>query len=295
MRQPATYPNLEEMCATLEKLLLGFSTVILVIDALDECKGPERPDERPWKYILTLMFQMQKKLEPQVAIKVLATSRPDLEIDEFFPEEERLTIYARDDDLAQKIELHSRIKEAICESARGMFLLAKLHCDTLATKTKPKDVLQALKAFGGDGDALAYQDTLQRIQNQPKEHRALGKKVLVCVTYSARPLTLDELRHALAVDEETKELDQEYDLDNPDDVISSCAGLVTVDSESNIIRLVHYTTQSFLESLRNQLMSDPHEFIASCCLNYLHLDAFEGHLNNYGFGSSRKFPFLRYR
>ncbi|KIY01474.1 uncharacterized protein Z520_03026 [Fonsecaea multimorphosa CBS 102226] len=289
-RQPATVPSLEELSATLEKLLSGFSVVVFVIDALDECKGPEESNDRPWRYIPTFLFRLQEKLKSQVAIKVLATSRPDLEIDGIFPKDGRLTIHARNDDLgkfcdsllpnircvAQKTHLHPKIKEAICESAGGMFLLAKLHCDTLAAKTKPKDVLQALETFGRGGDALdrAYQDTFQRIQRQPKEQNELAKKVLVCVTYSAEPLTLDAVRHALAVDQETKELDPEYDLDNPDDVVSSCAGLVTIDSESKIVRLVHYTTQSFLESLGNQLMSDPHDFLASCCLNHLHLDLF---------------------
>ncbi|OAG39602.1 hypothetical protein AYO21_06246 [Fonsecaea monophora] len=283
-------PSLEEMCAIFEKLLSGFSLVTFVMDALDECKGPEGSDERPWKYILSFIFGLQEKLKSQVAIKVLATSRPDPEINGVFPKDGRLTIHARNDDLgkfcdslipkirciAQKTDLHPKIKDAICDSAGGMFLLAKLHCDTLATKTKPRDVLQALKAFAQGGDALdrAYMDTLQRIQSQPEEHSTLARKVLVCVAFSVRPLTLDEIRHALAVDEETKELDPEYDLDDPDDVISSCAGLVTIDSETQIVRLVHYTTQSFLESLGSRLMPYPHDFLASCCLNYLFLDAF---------------------
>ncbi|OQV04600.1 Ankyrin repeat-containing protein [Cladophialophora immunda] len=308
----ATLPSLEELCTTLEKLLAGFSVVFFVIDALDECQGPEASDARPWKYILTFLFRLQEQLKSQVAIKVLATSRPDLEIDGHFPNDGRLTIHARNDDLgkfcdslipnigciARKTELHPKIKDAICDSARGMFLLAKLHCDTLAAKTKPKDVLKALNTFAQGGDALnrAYQDTIQRIQCQPEEHKALAKKVLVCVTHSARPLTLDEIRHALAVDQETTELDPEYDLDNPDDVISSCAGLVTIDSESRIIRLVHYTTQSFLESLGDELMPDPHDFLATCCLDYLHLDVFaEGHLvDNSYFRHRQEFPFFQY-
>ncbi|OAP57551.1 hypothetical protein AYL99_08289 [Fonsecaea erecta] len=311
-RQPATSPSLEEACTILEQLLLGFSAVNFVIDALDECKGPEGSADRPWNYIPSLLFRLQEKLKSQMAIKLLATSRPDLEIDGIFLKAERLIIYARDDDLgkfcdslipnircvAHKTELHPKIKRAICESAGGMFLLAQLHCDTLAAKTKPKDVLRALEAFGRGGDALdrAYQDTLTRIQSQPEEYSVLAKKVLVCITYSAEPLTLDQVRHALAVDQETRELDPEYDLDNPDDVVSSCAGLVTIDSESKIIRLVHYTTQSFLESLGNRLLSDPHDFLASCCLDYLHLDVFARDHGDWYDGPphSLQFPFLKY-
>ena len=34
-------------------------------------------------------------------------------------------------------------------------------------------------------------------------------------------------------------------------MVSVCAGLVTVDEESDIIRLVHYTTQEFFERTQN--------------------------------------------
>jgi ankyrin repeat protein len=109
------------------------------------------------------------------------------------------------------------------------------------------------------------------------------------VTYSARPLSLDELRHALAVDEDTRELDPELDLDHPQDVMSSCAGLVVVDSESNIVRLVHYTTQSFLESYSDNFMRDPHSFLTITCLNYLHLDDLATHVSDVA-----DYPFLQY-
>ena len=55
-----------------------------------------------------------------------------------------------------------------------------------------------------------------------------------------------ELQHALAVETGTSELDEENLLEIGD-LISVCAGLVIADEESNIIRLVHYTTQEYLE------------------------------------------------
>ncbi|KIW73127.1 hypothetical protein, variant [Phialophora macrospora] len=304
---PATQPRLEEISLALENLLLGFKIVYVVIDALDEGQGPAESDDRPWRYVLSLLCQMVKKLGSEVAIKIIATSRPNLEpeIDGLFDTEARLTIQAHDEDVgmfcdalignircvAQKPELRLKVKDAICESANGMFLLAKLHCDTLAAKTKPRDVLQAAKSFKLGGDALhrAYEDTMRRIECQPTELSELARKVLVCVAYSARPLSLDELRHALAVDEDTYELDPELDLDHPQDMMSSCAGLVVVDSESNIVRLVHYTTQSFLDSYSDNLMRDRHGFLAATCLNYLHLDAFATHVSD-----TADYPFLRY-
>ncbi len=131
---------------------------------------------------------------------------------------------------------------------------------------------------------------MQRIWSQPKEHVELATKVLVCVTHAARPLRLKEVQYAIAVGEETQVLDPEYDLDDPDDMLTSCAGLVRVDAESMTMRLAHYTTQTFLESLGDSLMSNPHDLLASSCLNYLHMDPFsEGHMDEY-----QEFPFLQY-
>jgi hypothetical protein len=138
-RAPETQPSLEEICLALEKLLLGFKSVYFVIDALDEGQGPAESDDRPWRYVLSLLYQMVKKLGPEVAIKIIATSRPNLEpeIDGLFAIEERLTIQAHDEDVgifcdalignircvARNPELQLKVKDAICESANGMYVL----------------------------------------------------------------------------------------------------------------------------------------------------------------------------
>ena len=59
-----------------------------------------------------------------------------------------------------------------------------------------------------------------------------------------------------------------------EDIISVCAGLVTVDEESNIIRLVHYTTQEYFERVRLEWNPGAQEEIAVACLTYLSFDTF---------------------
>ncbi|KAI1615682.1 ankyrin repeat-containing domain protein [Exophiala viscosa] len=184
-------PNQKEIFSGLESLLLGFSRVTFIIDALDECQG------------------------------------------------------------SRKTDLHPQIKDAICESVQGMyvsirFLLAKLHCDALMDKTKPKDVMQSLKKFREGGNALgrAYEDTMQRIKSQPEEHKDLARRVLICVTYCARPLSVAEVQHALAIDADMKEIDEAYDLDDPELMISSCAGLVTVEAQNEFADGHTYVTDS---------------------------------------------------
>jgi hypothetical protein len=84
------------------------------------------------------------------------------------------------------------------------------------------------------------------------------------------------------LDQGEEELDQgeeeELDQDNIPDIgtiVSVCAGLVTVDGESNIIRLVHLTTQRYLVRTREKWGPTAQHKIASTCLTYLSFNAFK--------------------
>ncbi|KAK7426024.1 hypothetical protein QQZ08_007472 [Neonectria magnoliae] len=88
----------------------------------------------------------------------------------------------------------------------------------------------------------ADHDAMTRIHGQVQDQQQLATQVLSWITRAKRQLTMSELQHALAVEpDDEPELDQDC-LPDIEDMISVCAGSVTVDEESNIIRLVHYTT-----------------------------------------------------
>jgi hypothetical protein len=59
-------------------------------------------------------------------------------------------------------------------------------------------------------------------------------------------LTTAELQHAIAVEPSKYEFNKKRQPDI-EDIVSVCARLVTVDKESNIIRLVYYTTQQYFK------------------------------------------------
>jgi hypothetical protein len=59
------------------------------------------------------------------------------------------------------------------------------------------------------------------------------------------------------------------------DMISVCVGLVTVDEESNIIRLVHYTTKEYFERTWNSWFPNAQRDITATCVTNLSFDAFE--------------------
>jgi hypothetical protein len=119
----------------------------------------------------------------------------------------------------------------------------------------------------------AYGEATKRIDGQLAGDRSLARRALSWITYAKRLLTTKELCHALAIEPGDKALndDNVYEVE---DITSVCAGLITVDKESNIIRLVHYTTQEYFERVLLEWNPSAQKEIAVVCLTYLSFDTF---------------------
>jgi ankyrin repeat protein len=115
---------------------------------------------------------------------------------------------------------------------------------------------------------------MERIEGQVKNQEELAKEVLSWIVCAMRPLSILELQHALAIELNEPRLD-ESNLSDIGDIVSACAGLVTIDKESNIIRLVHYTAQEFFERTHNRWFPGVETNIASICITYLSFDVFK--------------------
>jgi hypothetical protein len=115
---------------------------------------------------------------------------------------------------------------------------------------------------------------MERIEGQLTDAADLAKQVLLWITCAKRPLTTLELQHALAVEVGEPGFDEE-NLTEIEDMISVCAGLVTIDQESRIIRLVHYTTQEYFERTYMIWFPDAEVIVAKTCITYLSFDEFE--------------------
>jgi len=133
-------------------------------------------------------------------------------------------------------------------------------------------MLQKVATIGVDLDSV-YTQTLQRIREQKGDRSRLGMKVLMWISHAERPLTIDELCHALAVEIGTKDLNPE-NIRPQDIVLRSCLGLVVVDKGPSTVRLIHYTLQEDLR-LPNSLPT-AHQTLALACLTYLNYDHVKG-------------------
>jgi hypothetical protein len=81
------------------------------------------------------------------------------------------------------------------------------------------------------------------------------------------------MQDALATQPDSKALDND---DKPTAKImrSICAGLITIDEESNIIRLVHYTTKEYLDRTWERWFPKAHKDITKICVTYLSFTVF---------------------
>lgn len=134
----------------------------------------------------------------------------------------------------------------------------------------PKALKVALKELpkGSNAYDQAYEEAMGRIEAQPKDRQDLAKQSLMWISCAKRQLKTLELRQALAIEIERLELDED-NLPDFEDIVSVCAGLVTVDEESDIIRLVHYTTQEYFERTWVDWFPTASEDLGRACVTYL--------------------------
>ena len=115
---------------------------------------------------------------------------------------------------------------------------------------------------------------MERIKQQPT--KVLAMRALAWIVYAVRPLQLEEVLHAIAVDDiEPDDRSISEEILTPQSVIvNACAGMIKIDEERNIIGLVHKTTQEYLERSGAEHFPDARRDIGIACLKYLSLDVF---------------------
>ena len=114
-----------------------------------------------------------------------------------------------------------------------------------------------------------------RIEAQNDDDKRLANQVLCWILYAARPLWLNELQAALAIEPGMRRID-ESDLPQEELLASVCAGLVVIDSKSQVVRLCHYSTEEYLKRVRRQKFPTASLDIARTCLTCLLFDDFKG-------------------
>src|ERR1700738_134863 len=115
--------------------------------------------------------------------------------------------------------------------------------DSLGREDNRSDVKKALQGLPEELDGT-YEEAMKRIQSQDARQVRRAEQVLSWICYAMRPMTVNEIQCALAVKSGDTDMDEEA-LPDEDILVSVCAGLVTIDRESNVIRFVHYTAREY--------------------------------------------------
>ncbi|KAI9830716.1 MAG: hypothetical protein M1819_005380 [Sarea resinae] len=279
--EKGTRPGLNDWSKLLRAEVGRFSMVFIAIDALDEI--PESNGARD-----SFISEVESL---QATVHLLFTSRHIQSIKHRFEEARRLEICAGDEDVKTYVDsridgersllclvnsdpaLRATIANIIVEKAQGMFLLAQLHMNALAKEHDRRTIRLALENLPKELDTI-YERAMERIRSQDEEDTRLAESVLSWISYTLRPMTILELQHALATTPGDKQLDEEA---FPDErlMLSVCAGLVAIDWETNIIRLVHYTAQEYLERIRMTQFPQARVNIAATCLKYTSIVALQ--------------------
>ncbi|KAH0562831.1 hypothetical protein GP486_002538 [Trichoglossum hirsutum] len=278
-----TRPSLNEVLNALHSVAAYYSRIFIIVDALDECRISDGGRSQFLSEI--------HKLRVKTGANFFATSRSSPEITRHFDESISLEVRASDEDVRRYLD--SRISHAesriiqrpdlkeetiakITKSADGMFLLAKLRLDAVIGMRLPKDIKAELEERPGAPKAYddEYHRAMVRVKEQGFKCYELAIHVLAWITCSKRLLTISELRHALAVEPDAPELDEEG-LPEIEDMVSVCAGLVTIDGQSGIICLVHKTTQEYFERTWTSWFPNVQTNITRTCVTYLSFSNFE--------------------
>ena len=112
---------------------------------------------------------------------------------------------------------------------------------------------------------------MKRICNRGNYRKKWALQTLGWLTYNEKPLSMVELQHALDMEYGKTTIGPDGDMFSAEYLSCICAGLVTVDERSGIIRLVHYTTQKYLLSSTKRWFPKIQSTMATSCVTYLSL------------------------
>ncbi|KAI5804633.1 ankyrin repeat-containing domain protein [Peziza echinospora] len=280
-----TRPTIHELEKLLKDHLKLYERVFLVIDALDECGDRD-----------SLLRSIAQIAGTSGKVSVLITSRDLGGIpSQLREDEEVLQIAATDQDMEKFVQVQitrmpqrgftlsdnakKEIVDAIVEKAKGFFLLAKLHMDTVCVQVSIKNIRKTISELPQEL-TMTYENVMKRIcSDSNAEAGKLALCVLQWVATAHRQLTILDLQHALATEPGPK-FDEES-IVSEDYIIQVCGGLVIIEKSSLVetrkrrIRFTHYTTKEYFEKRHAQYFPAAHEKLAVTCLDYLSYEALE--------------------
>ncbi|KAK7217682.1 hypothetical protein V2G26_005685 [Clonostachys chloroleuca] len=149
----------------------------------------------------------------------------------------------------ERSDIQAEIETTLLEKANGMFRWLACQFDTLEQCLDPPSVRRELQNLPKTLDAT-YAQILQRIH---PNHLSTAKRLLQFLTYSERPLKLEEAVDLITVDPSSQPaFSPENRMPIPEEIIQYCSSLVVPVHEGKRaeIQLAHFSVKEYLLSDR---------------------------------------------
>ncbi|KAI0959138.1 hypothetical protein AcW1_004054 [Taiwanofungus camphoratus] len=265
--------------------------VIIVIDALDECTSRD-------ELLLPLI-----DLVSRANVRLLVSSRREHDILEVFEKHEAYSIGLGGQDLQEDmrnyvryaLQTNKRLKaisrdhedefiSIFLEKADGMFRWVQYQFDRINKSLTPGNAKNILANLPKRLNSV-YERILRSIEDGGEESAEIARRTLLWLVSATRPLTLSELREAIAIDTAISTLSNDLLVFNEDVILEICGSLVNYDRESQIVTLSHYSVKEFLLSISKDSpdslqrfrisLPDAHVELSMLTLTYLLFDDFD--------------------
>ncbi|KAK7031984.1 ankyrin [Favolaschia claudopus] len=268
-----TKPTSTEMQKVLLHALQRFKQIYFIIDAVDE------HSEQEWHTLAGILTKLSKNIRllitarthvapnvvfSQIAVLEIRASKKDLEL---YIKAQMEALPHLSQHIADNREIGAKIFSVMFNSVDGMFLLAKLHLEALDAAPNTRALHDALETLPTDLNHT-YQNILSRIGCLSGASKKIAHSALVWVANAKRPLTAVELCEAIAIEPGTSKLNK----DNKTGIqviIRLCTGLIILDEQSSLVRLVHFTAQDYLDKVQHQEFPFAHVQITRSLFTYL--------------------------
>ncbi|KAH6910976.1 hypothetical protein BKA70DRAFT_1100005, partial [Coprinopsis sp. MPI-PUGE-AT-0042] len=268
-----TQPTEAELLQLLRKFTEATEATFYVLDALDEALDRHQVD----------LIQKLASLN----VRLFITSRPLPKVVEArVPSARCFPIVAREGDLDLRItqeiarsrnladllenadpSLRDEIVSLVKSKCGGMFLHASLQLDALCQCVTVQEVRETLEAFPLTIEDI-YQQTWDRILEQRPSLVLIAESTLTWVLNASRSMTIEEMERAVAISPETFKFEPDHRAPGTT-LIALCCGLVALEEESRLVRLVHYAAGDTLQTLLRGSFPHPQSHLALVCMNHL--------------------------
>ncbi|KXH45551.1 pfs domain-containing protein [Colletotrichum salicis] len=290
-------PSIDSLISIFEAIAQQTGEVWIVLDALDECQKRTGLSNEGLLYWIEGILNL-----PQVNIHLLVTSRPEHDIksalERYINNQIPLQSDLVTDDIRAYIhgtvrqhegfkrwrtreEILDEIEGHLMEKANRMFRWVSCQLDALEKCPDPNSLRQTLQSLPRTLDET-YAQVLRRI---PPEFEQNAKRILQFLTFSERPLRIEEAVNIITVvTENNPRFDAKNRMPQPDEVSIYCSSLVAIitrggksgETEVKELQLAHFSVKEYLISDRleqniSEAFGEPvaKASIVEVCLAYL--------------------------